>query len=85
MKKTSHIPCIVCGKVPTDRCHVKSVGAGGSDDDSNILNMCREHHSEQHRVGFVRFLENHKHIMRILSEKNWEIREVLGVKKLCRK
>lgn len=85
MKKTSHIPCIVCGKAPTDRCHIKTVGSGGSNDDSNILIMCRDHHQEQHRLGFVRFIENHKHIMKILTEKNWEIRDVLGVRKLVKK
>lgn len=70
-----------------DRAHIRTMATArdGFKDETNLMQFCRRCHVMQGQVGWVKFIENHKHIMRILTEKNWEIREVLGVKKLCRK
>ena len=62
-------PCILADRVPcecigylavgsnhfrSDACHVRSVGAGGTDR-GNIFSACRKHHSEQHRIGIKTF------------------------------
>lgn len=49
--------CFICGETPVDRCHIKSRGAGGSDEDWNVIKMCRAHHQHSHITGWVRFME----------------------------
>lgn len=42
--------CEVCGRVrPTEPHHLRSVGAGGGDEWSNICAVCRECHDRAHR------------------------------------
>ena len=43
--------CEICGRANADRHHLITKGAGGTDDPSNILYLCREHHSEVHACG----------------------------------
>lgn len=48
--------CEVCGKLPpSDPAHIHSRGAGGSDDLSNLMALCRKHHIEQHQIGLHSF------------------------------
>jgi hypothetical protein len=81
----SSTPCPVCNQVPTDRAHIRSKGAGGSWADDNIIQLCRQHHSEQHQGGWIKFIEKYKTIGEVLKSKGWEVRDVLGVTKLVRK
>ena len=62
-----------------DRAHIRSKGAGGSFDKSNILLLCREHHTEQHKVGWHKFCEKYPSIAEELSNRDWEIVEIFGV------
>jgi hypothetical protein len=66
------IPCLVCGSMPCDTCHIQSRGAGGCDEPWNIVFMCRRHHSEQHSMGWDRFAGKYSWIKRSLREKGWE-------------
>lgn len=50
--------CIVCKKEP-DKHHIKTRGSGGSDEERNLLNLCREHHMEIHRIGTTTFVRKH--------------------------
>ena len=86
-RKPSEIPCMVdgCNRVPTDRCHIKSAGAGGTFEESNILMMCREHHAMQHKTGWSKFLEKHPLLKRLMAKKGWEIKNIFGVDKLVSK
>lgn len=43
--------CKVCGKRNVDVHHIKSRGAGGGDELSNLMALCREHHTEIHAIG----------------------------------
>ena len=82
--KKSETPCIVCGNTPSDQAHLKSVGSGGTMDEFNLIALCRRHHSEQHQIGFVRFIGKHKHIYSILRSKGWHLVTEFGVTKLKR-
>lgn len=84
MKRKSDTPCIVCNNTPTDSCHIRTKAASGINEDWNLVQMCRYHHQLQHSMGWVKFINNHKHIMSILRSKGWEIDEVLGKKQLVR-
>ena len=46
--------CEICG-LPADRHHVVSRGAGGVDEEYNILLLCRGHHREIHSIGWRTF------------------------------
>lgn len=74
--------CVVCGSTPVDRCHIRSKGAGGPDEEWNLISQCRAHHREQHDLNWWRYVKKHPHIMAFLREKGWEWVEVLGIMKL---
>lgn len=76
-------PCIVCGK-KSDACHIRSKGAGGGEEDWNLLSMCREHHSEQHRLGWSKFVSRHKVVEDELRRKGWRFERQLNITKLRR-
>lgn len=42
------MPCWGCGSWPSDSCHVRSRGAGGPNEDFNIIPLCRACHRLQH-------------------------------------
>lgn len=65
-------PCLICGRAPTDRCHIKSRGAGGTWEPDNVLLMCREHHVEQHRIGWARFALRYPVVFFALRSRGWE-------------
>jgi hypothetical protein len=54
---------IICGSRNVDKCHIKSRGSGGSDEESNILIMCRRHHSEQHQIGWRKFCNKYEIVL----------------------
>lgn len=64
--------CMICGFPDPDRHHIKTRGSGGSDEDFNILNICRIHHIEIHNIGNYEFCKKHPIIMEILDEKGWK-------------
>ena len=76
--------CLVCNNPKTDHCHVKSRGAGGSDDSWNIIYLCRKHHRLQHTMTWHKFCEMYPVVYLELQSKGWRIEEILGVKKLTR-
>lgn len=52
--------CVICGKPDSDLAHLNTVGAGRNRNEINhygnkVLALCREHHSEQHRIGIKSF------------------------------
>ncbi len=77
--------CIICNRnIEVDRCHIKTRGSGGTDDDWNILLMCRLHHNEQHSTGFYKMSLKYPHLLVILKYKGWEFVDEFGVMKLKR-
>lgn len=77
--------CLVCGRTNVDRCHIKTKGSGGSDQDQNIMLLCREHHVEQHKIGVITFIEKHPQVMAYIETMGWEIIGINSFKRLVRK
>jgi len=67
--------CIACGATPCDVAHIRSRGAGGGDQEFNLLSLCRLHHSQQHAIGWKKFTEKHNSVMASLTLKGWEFNE----------
>lgn len=76
--------CIICNRHGCDPCHIKSKGSGGTDEDFNLLPMCRLHHTESHSLGWDKFLVKYPVAERHLESKGWSIDERSGIKKLVR-
>lgn len=52
------LPCSVCRKAPpSDPHHWKTRGSGGSDDLTNLVSLCHQHHVECHAMGRRTFWE----------------------------
>lgn len=64
-------PCTICGR-PGEPDHIKSRGAGGSDEAFNLWSMCREHHMDRHRIGFMTFVRRFA-LQKELLRKGWEL------------
>jgi hypothetical protein len=78
--------CLVSGcRNTAERHHLKTRGSGGTDDDWNILHICRTHHVEIHAIGFVRFFEKYPNIQNLVESRGWKIENIFGKQKLVRK
>lgn len=65
--------CDICGSRPADPCHVRSRGAGGPDTEWNVIPMCRKHHSEQHQLGWQKFLKKYWALKFKLEGLGWDL------------
>lgn len=63
-------PCLICGE-KSDPCHIRSKGAGGGDDEWNLLSLCRGHHTLQHSKGWKFICRTFPSVEFNLSEKGW--------------
>lgn len=54
MKEAREIPCVCCGGV-SEYHHIKSIKSGGTDDEHNLLPVCRATHQliHQHGLSYV--------------------------------
>jgi hypothetical protein len=77
-------PCVICG-AGSNPCHIQSVGAGGPDQDDNLIAMCFWHHRLQHDIGWGDFVDRFPLIGQILDGKGWELVDCFGKRKLMRK
>jgi hypothetical protein len=68
--------CIITGKFGADLHHVRSRGAGGSDDSWNLMPLAHELHVECERIGLVSFSKKYPNALSWLVANGWEI--VLG-------
>lgn len=71
-RQVKALPCLVCGKKPSDPCHVRTYKVTQSDHPANLIPLCRAHHTEQHR-SWSEFLERHPRVRRELVRKGWQI------------
>lgn len=78
------MPCVVCSKRPSDPSHIKSRGSGGHDIASNLIPLCRVHHVEQHKLGWITFSHKYPPVLKYLHGLGWEIIGINGYRKLCR-
>ena len=77
MKYTSESPCVVCGVSPTDLHHFKTRKSNGSDHTQNLLPLCREHHTEVHKIGATTFSKKHAKVKQWLMDNGWKHDDVL--------
>jgi len=86
MGKDGHPPvnglCLLCRSNRIDRCHIKSKGSGGPDDNWNIMFLCRFHHQEQHRIGIITFYKKYPNIQKALQFAGWSLDESSGKPRL---
>lgn len=79
-------PCLACPpgrqRFPTDPCHVRTFGSSGVDEAWNMLPLCREHHNEQHKIGWYRFTKKYLAAGRAFTEAGWVLLECNGQYKL---
>lgn len=72
-KALKEFPCMVCGSVPSDPCHIRTFKVSQSDHPENFLSMCRRHHAEQHARGWKFMIEKYERIANKIREQRWEI------------
>jgi len=70
--KLASVRCIACGKSPTEHHHFKTRGSGGTDDHWNLLELCRLHHQEIHKIGRGKFIDKHPKVFYWLTQRGWE-------------
>lgn len=76
LKQFRHGQCVICNHWGVDPCHIKSKGSGGPDADWNLLRMCRNCHTTQHKVGWFKFIEKHPILILIFMSKGWKADKV---------
>lgn len=85
-KRVRSQPCLICPagrqRTPTDPCHIRTFGASGVDAEWNFMPLCREHHDEQHRIGWYRFTKKYLAAGAVFTAKGWVLLEVNGQYKL---
>jgi 5-methylcytosine-specific restriction endonuclease McrA len=65
--------CLVCSSKNVDVAHVRTRGAGGPDEEFNLMPLCREHHTEQHKIGIITFMRRYPSVAAYLSTAGWTI------------
>lgn len=60
LAKVKAMPCLVCGKGPSDPDHIVTRGAGGGDEAHNVWPLCRTHHTERHKIGLHTFIAKYQ-------------------------
>lgn len=73
-------PCVPCGhEAENENClhHVKSRGAGGTDDPYNLIPVCRSCHNLFHDNGAVFMADRFLSVKDWLHENNWYLNNEL--------
>ena len=77
--------CAACNYEAMERHHIKTRGSGGTDDEFNLLDLCRSCHVKVHNLGLSKFILLFPHLENVLEEKGWEIKTIFGRRSLVRK
>ena len=64
--------CIICSRIGADLHHVKTRKSGGTDDEWNLMPLCRKEHQEIHQIGTTSFVNKYKKARQWLLNNNWE-------------
>lgn len=61
IEKVKEMPCVACGRSgPSDAHHIRSRGAGGGDELTNLMSLCRICHVEIHKIGRKTFFDKYE-------------------------
>lgn len=71
LKKRIKTPCVICGKEPTDRCHIRGHRVSGNHAAWNIVCMCRSHHNQQHHRGLKWMVDTYSALAREIADRGW--------------
>jgi hypothetical protein len=69
--------CLVSGKLGVDLHHVKHRGAGGSDEEFNLMPLSRAAHQELHKIGLTTFAEKYSQVKKWLLNNNWQFNTLM--------
>lgn len=61
------LSCCACGTWGVDAHHLISRGAGGPDSISNLLPLCRIHHSEIHQIGVTKMCDKYSGVFKYIQ------------------
>jgi len=70
--------CTACGIPTRIKHHVKHRGAGGGDEESNLMPLCFQCHTEVHMVGMLKFSSRNLKVASWLEKNGWKYDEVLN-------
>ena len=56
----AHPFCEVCGNYADPPHHLRTRGAGGSDEAGNLLSLCTAHHTEVGTIGVISFANKYE-------------------------
>lgn len=66
-KYSSGVGCIICNK-PAELDHIRTRGSGGGDESTNLVSLCREHHTQRHAKGIL-WMVAHYSAYRVVLER----------------
>jgi len=66
-----NMECIICNKHGCDPAHVRSRAAGGPDKKWNLVPLCREHHTEQHKRGWIDMMLRYFRLRLLMEAMGW--------------
>lgn len=78
LKSYRGVACVLCGDPSSTAAHIQSKGAGGTDEEWNLLALCFLHHRQQHDKSWKWMVETYPELNRILYDKNWHVVEEFG-------
>lgn len=65
--------CLSCGNKTVDPHHIKTRGSGGGDQMWNLMPLCRQHHSEVHQIGLLKFSTKYFNVSNYLDQNGWTV------------
>jgi hypothetical protein len=76
--------CEICNGHNPERHHIKTRGSGGTDDDWNIIMLCRKHHIIWHQYGISKMVETYPLVQVLLRNKGWVLYKEFDILRLRR-
>jgi 5-methylcytosine-specific restriction endonuclease McrA len=70
LQKIRELPCAVCSSTPADPDHVRTKGAGGGDNLSNLCPLCRDCHIKRHSIGAKAFYTQYRFVIQRFREEH---------------
>ncbi len=81
LELTRQLDCVLCyHPPPNDPHHLRSRGAGGTDEIENLVPLCRKCHTAIHTTGIVEQAEKYPAFKRILIEKGWSFNGIKWIR-----
>lgn len=77
LEATRKKSCIICNN-PSEGHHIITRGAGGGDDEWNILPLCRREHQQVHAIGLKEFAIRWPSVRMWLKRNGWQFDEYSG-------